>query len=260
MSSNKEFLDLLNSVVEEKKFTETLTDSKEYSFKQLNTSQLRDLIKSVVDSPLTQAVFNTTLSKLFKDSLLDKPEKEFNTIDRILFLLGARINAISEDFTIEVDSETKEKKTVNLTIYKNKLLEMSLEADLFTSRTHTENELVVEYGVPSLETEDKLNKEIYNNDKFKIDLDKQEDFRNLIGDLFINELAKCIKSLKIKDKELKLSSVSFNERIKIVESLPAQAISAALSFVEEYKKVIKDALSVTPDVAIPIDGSLFSLR
>jgi endonuclease III-like uncharacterized protein len=258
MSSNKEFLDLLNSVVEEQKFTETLTDGEEYSFRLLKTLQLKELIKSVVDSPITQAVFNTTLSKLFRDSLVDKTTKQFNTIDRILFYLGTRINAISDEYTVVVNDDTKETKVTKISEHKKKLLASSLKADLFNDKTHTEDSITVVFGIPSLETEDKLNKEIYS--KAKLELEKQEDFRELIGDIFINELAKCIKVLKIQDKELDLTTLSFSERLKIVERLPAQTISATLSFVETYKKVIKEALTVVDEVVIPIDGSLFSLR
>lgn len=258
MSSNKEFLDLLNSVVEEKKFTEILTDGEEYSFKQLTTSQLKDLVKSVVDSPLTQASFNTTISKIFKESLLDKTTKEFNTIDRILFLLGARINAISSEFIVEL--ENGEKKTVDLQSHKKKLLEASIKAKIQEIDSYTEDTITIDYGIPSISTDEKLNKEIYSKEKFNTNLEKQEDLRNIIGDLFINELAKCIKTLKIGEKELDFSTVSFGENIKIVEKLPASVISVAINFVEKYKKLIKDALTVEKDTTIPVDGSIFSLR
>jgi hypothetical protein len=257
MSSNKEFLDLLNSVVEDKKFTEVLTDEQEYTFKQLTTSQLRDLVKSVVDSPLIQSSFNTTISKVFKESLIGSTEKSFNVIDRTLFLLGARIDAISPEFTFE---SNEEKKTVDLRKHKQKLLELCVKAKFNETQTYSEGGITIEYGVPSVTVEDKLNKEIYNNEKFNVDIEKQESFRNLIGDLFINELVKCIKTLKIQETELDLNSVSFKEGIKIVEKLPASIISVILQFVESYKKTIRDALLVEKDVTIPIDGTLFSLR
>lgn len=258
MSSNKEFLELLNSVIEEKKFSVTLTDGKEYSFKQLTTSQLRDLVKSVVDSPLTQASFHTTISKAFYDCLVDSAETEFNIIDRTLFVLASRINAISSEVIVE--TESGEKKSANLEIHIQKLTKLIEEGKFKTNQLHTEGTITVEYGIPSISTEDKLNKEIYDKEKFNTEIEKQEDLRNIIGDLFINELAKCIKKLKIGEKELDLNNLSFAENIKIVEKLPASAISAAINFVERYKKTIKEALTVDGNTVLPIDGTLFSLR
>ena len=66
--NNKEFYQLLNEIVELQTFDLSLSDGSSVKCKQLTTSQLKDLIKSIVDSPLTQAEFNTTASKIFKNS------------------------------------------------------------------------------------------------------------------------------------------------------------------------------------------------
>jgi len=93
--TNKEFYDLLNSLTTLATFKLTLTDGKEYTFKQLSTSQLKELIKTVVDSPLTQSVYNNTISKVMKESLISEEGVEeplFNIVDRLLFAIETRIN------------------------------------------------------------------------------------------------------------------------------------------------------------------------
>ena len=59
--TNKEFQNLLSTLASEQTFSVELTDSKLYEFKQLNTNQLKELVKTVVDSPLTQTLFNNAI-------------------------------------------------------------------------------------------------------------------------------------------------------------------------------------------------------
>jgi len=101
-TTDKEFSDLLASIIEEQTFSTVLTNEKECTFKQLNTSQLKDLVKTVVDSPLTQAVFNTAISKIMKDSLQTEGVNilNLNIFDRLIFILETRINSLSDTITI----------------------------------------------------------------------------------------------------------------------------------------------------------------
>lgn len=77
MSTDKDFLDLLNSLAEEEHYTIELlrsgADPVPVKFKSLTTVQLKELVKTAVDSPLTQSVFNSTATKVFNDSILSAP-------------------------------------------------------------------------------------------------------------------------------------------------------------------------------------------
>ena len=256
--ANKEFYDLLNSVTTTETFSLTLTDGKEYTFKQLTTSQLKDLIKTVVDSPLTQAVFHNTMTKIMKDSLVGEgiDTSLFNIVDRLLFTLETRIQSISSNITLTKENITEE---VDLQSVKQKLVEsLQKTPELFADNTTTINQVEVSFGVPFIKIESQLNDEIYKN--VDLNVENQEELRKILGETFINEIAKSIRAIKVQDKELDLSSVTFKSRLKTIESLPASLINGVIAYIEKYRKVIEESLTVKEEVVVPIDGSLFSLR
>jgi hypothetical protein len=257
-SSNKEFYDLLNSVTTTESFSLTLTDGKEYTFKQLSTSQLKDLIKTVVDSPLTQAVFNNTISRIMRESLVTEgiDASLFNVVDRLLFTLETRIQSISPRITLSKEDLIEE---VDLQKVKQKLTEnIKNNSTLFADDSNISNQVELTFGVPLIKTETQLNDELYKD--INLNIENQEELRKILGETFINELAKSIKVVKVQDKELDLSTVTFKSRLKTVESLPASLISNVISYIEKYRKVLDDSLLVKEDLSVPIDGSLFSLR
>ena len=112
----KNFNELLAALAEAETFDITLTDGNSYKFRQLTTKQLKELVKTVVDSPLTQSVFNTTLSKIMKDSLIG--EGSFNVIDRLIFAIETRIQSLSPSVTVTQNEKTT---TIDLVEIKNKL-------------------------------------------------------------------------------------------------------------------------------------------
>jgi hypothetical protein len=255
-SENKEFYDLLNSVVNDETFDLQLTPASEtIKCKQLSTAQLKELIKAVVDSPLTQSAFNTTASKVFKDSLVSSPVSELNVIDRLLFLIETRIQSLSPTSTV-----TREEKEIRIDFEKIKqALHKNIKenANLFESKIVQHEKITVDVCVPPLVTETQLNEELYKN--ANINVEDADQLRKVLGEAFINEIAKSIKSVTIQDKTLDLSTVTFKSRLKTIESLPASLIQKVIEYIEGYKKVIDKTLTVD-GYLIPIDGSLFSVR
>jgi hypothetical protein len=252
MSDNKEFFDLLNSISAAETFNLTLTDKKDYTFKQLFTSQLRDLIETVVDSPITQSEFNNTVANVMKDSLASPCGIFFNIIDRLLFVLETRIQSISPLITVN-------EQQVDLSFIKQALV-TALEANssLFEVQSLSSASISITYGIPLIATETQLNDEYYKN--VELNVETQEDLRKIIGETFINEIAKTLYTITVNDKILDLTTVSFKERIKTIESLPASLINNVIQYVEKYRKVVEESLKTTENTPIPIDGTLFSLR
>lgn len=255
MTDNKEFYELLNSLAQQQSFNTSLSDGSNATFKQLKTSQLKELIKTIVDSPLTQAVFSSTANKIFVANLISATKTEFNVLDKLMFILSARIDTLSSKLVIE-----KEKSTINVDLKEvfTKLSEkVRTENSLFADQTSKEGEVEIVYGVPTIESENKLVDEIYS--KMSLDVDNADDLRKILGEAFINEIAKSIKTIRIQDKVLDFSTVTFRSRIRTVESLPANVIKNVIDYVERFKRTVDECLTVE-DTVIPIDGSLFSSR
>ena len=102
-----------------------------------------------------------------------------------------------------------------------------------------------------------MNEEIYKNSNPNVE--DPEELRKVLGEAFINEIAKAVRTLTIDEKTLDLSTVTFKSRLKTIETLPASLIQKVIEYIEEYKKVVDDCLTVNGHTIV-IDGSLFSLR
>ena len=255
-NENKEFYDLLNSLIHERTFTLPLASSTtNATCKVLTTAQLKELVETVVDSPLTQAFFNSTATRIFEQSLVNSSELKLNIVDRLLFLLETRINSLSPTTTIKEKGETHE---VDFSLIKANLQQKIQEnSTLFQASSAAEGKIAVEFGPALLRAETQLNEEIYKNSTPNVE--DFESLRKVLGDAFINEIAKTLRSVTIEDKTLDLSTVTFKSRLKTVESLPASLIQKVIEYIENYKKIIDECLTLNEQV-ITIDGSLFSLR
>ena len=257
-NDNKEFFDLLNSIVDEQTFSLELCpreEAKTVSCKQLSTAQLKELIKTVVDSPLTQAVFNSTATKIFNQSLVEDPLVHLNVIDRLLFLLETRINSLSPTRTIQDDNVTF---VINFKEILAKLKQQLKDnASLFEPSSASEGKITINFGVALLDCETQLNEEFYKN--INLSVEDADELRILLGEAFINEIAKSVRSITIEDKTLELSLVTFEARLKAIELIPASLIEKVIEYIEKYKKIVDESL-IVDDYSIVVDGSLFSLR
>jgi hypothetical protein len=118
------------------------------------------------------------------------------------------------------------------------------------------NGVQVDYGVPLISTDDVLHRDLYKDKEFK--MESQEDLRIIIGDVFINELARTIRNITVNGQQSGYDLLPFTDRVKVIEQLPASIVKDVIGFIDKYKKVT-DGLLVEGKQTIPIDGSLFSL-
>lgn len=235
-------------------------------FKQLNTEQLKKLLKTVIDSPIHNTEFITTFNAVIKENILDMSinVEELNVFDKILILIKTRIESISPEYTFTLSEEditqleTNEKTfTVNL---KHTYESFISQQPTFDKETIKSGTYEITASLPTLQTENKLEKELYKN--VKLEISTPEELRTTIGDTFINELTKYISLLKINDTEIDLNTLTFKNRIKIVEQLPTSAINGVLKYVEKYKNNIKPLVTYskgTLEKDLPQDATLFNM-
>lgn len=252
---NKEFYDLLNELVNEQTFDLELTNGSFVKCKSLSTAQLKELVKAVVDSPITQSQFNSTATKIFKQSVQDSTEYVPNVVDRLLFLIETRIRSLSSTSTVTFNDKDI---IINFEEVKKKLLDsIKTNKSLFESKVVILDKLGVSFSIPSIAVEAQLNEELHKD--VNINVDDIDQLRRVLGEAFINEIAKTVNSVSIEDKTLDFSGVTFKSRLKTIESLPASLIQSVIEYIEKYKKVVDEALTVE-GYTIPIDGSLFTVR
>lgn len=257
--TTEEFLKLVGDINLNETFDVVFSDNTTHKFKQLTSNHLKDLVKTIVDSPLTQVEFNTTLFKIMQKSSVNDKETFLskNVLDRLLFCIATRAYSLSETFTIVKEDDTK--FVVNLATISEKLNKFITEkAESLKDKTQTKNTITVTYGIPSLKVDTQVNNEFYKNKNF--DVENTDELRKVLGETFITEIAKCLKTASINDKQINFNDLSFNERLKILETLPASLTQQIIEYIEEYKKNLEECLRVTEDVILPVDGSLFTSR
>lgn len=262
---NKEFYDLLESISKEQTFQLTIAPRQQdeqsvavsevsINCKLLSTAQLKTLIQTVVDSPITQSAFNSTATKILYNSITPTVPN-LNVVDRLLFILKTRSESISSTATFKDGDKSV---LVNFEdIYTKVLNFFNSNPTLLSPSNATDGRISINYGVTLLSAEEKLNDEIYKNLNPKIE--NMEELRKLIGEAFIHEIAKSITSIAIGDKTLEFQKIDFKSRIKAIESLPASLIQNVISYIEGYKKPIDEFLTID-GVTLAVDGSLFSTR
>ena len=243
---------------------------KEIGFKQLTTEQLKRILKTVIDSPIYNTEFTLTLNSIIKENCLDKEinTENFTVYDKMLILFKTRIESISTELTLNFTDEEKDQfkgiedsKVINLAEHFNSFIEKNIS---FQEETFELNKCILVCNLPTIQTENKLEKELHKNTKLEVST--TEELRNIVGETFINELVKYISQITVNEKTIGLIALPFKTRINIIESLPTTLINKVIKYIEKYRDAIKPLLTtkivvqdkeITKD--IPQDASFFNM-
>ena len=231
-------------------------------FKQLNTEQLKKLLKTIIDSPIHNTEFTLTFNNIIKDNILDETinVSDLNIFDKTLIMFKTRIESISPEFTFILNDDEKQNVSefkINIAESYNKFIQTQ---PAYNSKSITNNNCELLVSLPTLQTENKIEKELYKN--VKLEITTPEELRNTIGETFINELTKYIVSVKVNDANINLNEHNFKTRIKIVEQLPTTCINGVLKYIESYKNFLKPLLSYSEngiEKDVPLDATFFNM-
>lgn len=247
----------------------------EIKFKQLTTEQLKRLLKTIIDSPVYNTEFILTFNSIIKENCItpDINTENFTVYDKALILFKTRIESISPDYTFTFTQDEINDKDIKEKTYTVSLIEKLTE---FLNKNINFNPLTIEYNncavvcsLPTLGTENKLEKELHKNTK--IEVETPEELRNIVGETFINELTKHFSGITIEDKTINLTELTFKNRIKIVEVLPTNIVNQALKYIENYRSEIKKLFTfnlnlettagttIILEKEIPVDASFFNM-
>lgn len=234
----KTVLTLLNELDQSTSFNVYLPSlQRNAPFKQLTTEQLKRILKTIIDVPLYNTEFILTVNSIIKENCLetDLDTNNLTVLDKQIILFKTRIESVSSNYTFEFNNE---KSTVSLSDKLTNFLEKQI---IFEPETFSNNSYSVICSLPTLITENKLEKELHQNVAFTINT--PEELRNAIGETFINEITKFITSITLNLTPIDLSTYSFKDRIKIVERLPISLINDVIKYIEKYRNLVKDLYS-----------------
>jgi len=232
------------------------------AFKQLNTEQLKKILKTIIDSPIHNTEFIVTFNSIIRDNILDKSinVEELNVFDKTLIIIKTRIESISPEYTFNLNDEEKvkvEEFKVNIAEVYNNFVQ---SLPIYNTETVKSNNCELTISLPTLQTENKIEKELYKN--VKLEITTPEELRNTIGETFINELTKYITSIKVNEATIELNQHNFKTRIKLVEQLPTICINGVLKYIENYKAFLKPLLTHSDkgvEKDLPQDATFFNM-
>lgn len=239
-------------------------------FKQLNTEQFKRILKTIIDSPVYNTEFITTFNSLIKENIIDNNINIDNLtiFDKLSILIKTRIECISPEYNFTFTDEerndlnlTETSHTVNLAEHYNNFISNVPHVD---TQTITHEDYTIICNLPTLDTENKLEKELHKN--IKLEISTPEELRTTLGDTFINEISKYIRKIEVRGTEVDFNDLLFKMRVKVVEQLPSIIINKILQYIENYKKAIKPITSYrlhvegkTVEKDLPLDATLFNM-
>lgn len=208
--------------------------------KPLNLKQQKEIISSVADGVAGMISFTRILNNIIIETTGDDTLKVY---DRAPLTVALRVNALGDNYT-------SDDKTINLGRVLAAYKEYNQSFSDTTTVTH--NGINVEVSVPTLKEENTTIKKL--EEEIKRNGDKNNT-KNL-GSIYIYEIIKYIKSIKLDDIEVDYSALKIKEKIDIIESLPLSLNKKIISFIENIRKEEREILTVD-DVLVEINPSFF---
>lgn len=242
---------------------------KNVMFRQINTNQQKRLLKSIIDNPAYNTEFIFTFKQIIEENCIEKIDFNQLTIyDKLIIALTMRSMSIGDDY--EVTFTTDNNQTANLVLSLKALCDKALSEINITSTTISDEQgkIQIKCDIPTIWEEYKLEHELHKNVKTNIKTDSE--LRETLGEVFINEIVKYIRALEIKNEndeiiEIDMQTMTFKERIKIIDNLGAKLTKEILKYMktvnEEFAKVtiVKlDHNGKTYEERLKIDAGFFT--
>jgi hypothetical protein len=226
--------------------------AKKVKFKNLNLKQQKDLLKASVDETLTKLSFIVNFYSIIQENLIDTTIdiNKLYTFDRPAIALALRANGLDSNYT-------SEDNVYDLNELLNSIPTIDVHKQELNAVIDIQN-LTVQLEVPHLNTDRDVSLATIN--KLKGIQDK--DIKTLVGELFIHEITKFVKTVTFKteteDQTVAFSGLKIEDKIAIIEKFPSNLTSKVLEFIKNYRDF--EAKFTTIDtVNIEIDGSFFSV-
>ena len=225
--------------------------NKTVKFKNLTLKQQKDLLKASVDETLTKLSFIVNFYSIIKDNILDTLNvNTLYTFDRPAIAIALRAKGLDSNYTVEED-------VIDLNDLLKQISEIDASQQQLKSIVEIEN-LTVELEVPHLD----VDRDISSVAVSKLNNTQERDIKTLVGELFIHEIIKFIKTVTFKtetgDQSISFNGLRVEDKISIIEKFPSTLTSKVLEFIKTYRD-FEAKFTTLGDTNIEIDGSFFSV-
>jgi len=175
-------------------------------FREINTSQQKRLIKSIIDSPVYNTEFIFTMKKIIEENCVDTTidVNELTIIDKLMIAMKMRSVSVGDTLEMQIPvGEGTDKQTLKRAVsLENLLKELKDNIKVPQSKEFSGDNGIytISCGVPTILEEYKLEDEMRNESEGS-DINTYKDLRKNVGDVFMGEIAKYIHMISIKDDD-----------------------------------------------------------
>jgi hypothetical protein len=221
-------------------------------FKPLNLKQQKNLLKSSVEDILTKLSFTTNFYSIVLENILETINiNDLYVFDRIAIAIALRNNSVDSNYI-------QNGNVYNLQTLINSYPSINIDQSILSGKIEIQN-LTVELQAPSIGVDRDISSVILNKMKSS---GSTSDVRTLIGELFINEIIKFIKTVTFKtetgDNTLIFNDIKLDERLTITEKLSTAVTNQILDFIKKYRD-FENQYSKIDNGFVEIDGSFFTI-
>ena len=235
-------LDSTNKNLESK--IKIASNDAEITVRAMNAHHSKNIIKSAIDGPFATTQFNLVMYSILQD-VVDAPLKSLNIYDKVLIMLQLREKNVGDVLEIDLYNEDESTIKYKLNIAKH-VAKMLKEKVTFEPRILDIDSFAVSLKYPNIEEEFKFEDNFYKTKLSVIDEKNDKSKRALIAPMFINNIAQYVDTVTIAGQLIDLGIRSINERLAIVEKLPALLMGKIIKSIDaDYGKPISKLVAIS---------------
>lgn len=230
-------------------------------FKEIDAKQQKNLLNAAIDTAIYTSDFVKVFFNILKENYIsnnDQVSIESLTVEDKAAIAIALRNQISSDINIKFSDETSSKidlKSIvdKLKVYKTPKPEI---VDLQSNNV----KIIAKISTPTIKKELEFDENFSKEYKKADEIKNNKELRNLISEAFICEVTKYIDSITVNDAEFMFETLTFNQKIRIIEKLPSGILQKILEKVSDWKSEFNQILTVKHQdltKVISIDSLLF---
>ena len=240
---------------------------KEYSFKDLEAKQKKNILSSAMNSSVYKTSFVKNMYNVINSNFLDKENKniinDFTIFDKFAIAVSLK-DKISDETSITFDEKNNIVKKLSLKPIIEKFKTFNTPKSEFLEVDNENFKIKLEISVPTILEELEYEEQINKKEKKVDDIKNTDDIQKIISEAFIGETTKYIKMIYVNGNDLGFNNIDFIKKIRLVEKLPSGILQKILQIVSNWKKEVDSILTVETEVdgknytkIISIDGVFF---
>jgi len=222
--------------------------NRKLKFKDVTTKQQKNIVKCALEEGTSGLSFINLTSEIVRDNCTESASLLVS--DKNFILTCLRALSISTSFK-PYDSDS----TVDLTPILNKSTALP---DTLKTTEVTDGTVTILAAIPFVTEDIAINNE--TKKKLSSITNAKDVTREALGEMYINEIIKYVKVIKVGNAEIKFNEATFNQKTQIIEKIPISLNSKLIDYINNVKQYERELLTL-PDskVTISVEPAFFTV-